>query len=243
MNEYNEHTNNGEVLRPQGFKAWLENFWYHYKWHSIIALFLIFTISICTFQMCRKEEYDLYVLYGGSKYISRKVEDGNFCEYDTITASFRQITKDYDENGALNVSFLDKYLLSDDELKEADDVNLSYIYQNNEAFRDLMFSSPYYICFLSDKLYLEYAETEGVFCPIAPYTGGFELDYLDDGAVYLHSDNLTFNTLPGICDLPENTVICLKSKTVISSFFSNKENEAHFLRSEESLKAIFAYGN
>ena len=105
-----------------------------------------------------------------------------------------------------------------------------------------MLSSPYYICFLSDELYLEYAKTDGVFCPIAQYTGGIELNYLDDGAVYLHSENLPFNTLPGICDLPENTVICLKAKTAFSSFFNNKENAEHFLRSEEALKAIFNYG-
>ena len=193
--------------------------------------------------MCQKEDYDLYVLYGGGKYISRQVTDGNFCEYDTIASGFRQITKDFDENGKISVSFLDKYMLSDDEIKEAgDDVNHTLLYQNNEQFRDLMLSSPYYICFLTDKLYLEYAKTEGVFCPISNYTGGLELNYLDEGAVYLHSDNLPFSKLPGICDLPENTVICLKSRTAISSFFSKKENDAHFTRSEESLKAIFSYG-
>ena len=226
------------------FKLWLENFWYHYKWHSIIALFLVFTVTVCSVQMCRKEEHDLYVLYGGGKYISRQVVDGNFCEYDVITSAFRQVSRDYDENGTVSVSFLDKYMLSESEIKEAgDDVNYTLLRQNNEAFRDLMLASPYYICFLSDELYLEYAKTEGVFCPIEKYTGGLELDYLDSSAVYLHSENLPFNELPGICDLPQNTVICLKAKTAISSYFGNSENEEHFIRSEEALKAIFAYGN
>ena len=238
-----ENLNEIQENEKSKLRLWFENFWYHYKWHSIVALFLVFTITICSVQMCKKEDYDLYVLYGGSKYISRKVEDGNFCEYDTIASCFRQISKDYDENGKVSVSFLDKYLLSSDEMKEAgDDVNYSYLYQNNEQFRDLMFSSPYYICFLSDTLYLEYSKTEGVFCPLTQYTGGIELDYLDSYAVYLHSENLPFGDLPGICDLPENTVICLKAKTAVSSYFSNKENEEHFSRSEESLKAIFAYG-
>ena len=69
--------------------------------------------------------------------------------------------KDYDENGKISVSVLDKYMLSDDEIKEGgDDVNHTLLYQNNEQFRDLMLSSPYYICFLTDKLYLEDAKTE-----------------------------------------------------------------------------------
>ena len=226
-----------------GFRAWLDNFWYHYKWHSIIALFLVFVVTVCTVQMCRKEEPDLYILYGGGKHISRQVVDGNFCELDVITTSCKQITRDYDENGKLKPLFYNVYMLSENEIKEAgDDVNHTLLYQNNQEFRDLMFSSPYYICFLSEELYLEYSKTEGVFIPLASYTGGRELNYLDECAVYLHSENLPFSKLPGICDLPENTVICLKSKTAFSTNFGGKNTAKHFERSEESLRALFNYG-
>lgn len=226
-----------------GFRARLENFWYHYKWHSIIALFLVFFVTVCSVQMCRKEEPDLYVLYGGGKHISRQVVDGNFCELDVITTSIKNISKDYDENGKLNPLFYNVYLLSDSEIKEAgEDVNHALLYQNNQEFRDLMYASPYYICFLSEELYLEYSKTEGVFVPLAPYTNGLELEFLDGGAVYLHSENLPFNKLPGICDLPENTVICLKSKTAFTTNFGGKSSAQHFERSEESLRALFNYG-
>jgi len=236
-------TETQETEKKSKFRLWIENFWYHYKWHSIVALFLVFTVTICSVQMCKKEDFDIYILYGGGKYISRQTEDGNFCEYDTMNSSFKQITKDYDGDGKINVSFLDKYMLSDEEIREAgEDVNHQFLYQNNEAFRDLMFASPYYICLLTDKLYLEYAKNEGIFCPLAQYANGTELNYLDEGAVYLNSENLAFGKLPGICDLPENTVICLKAKTAVSSYFGNKENAAHFERSVESIKAIFAYG-
>ncbi len=232
-----------ESKEKSGFFAWLENFWYHYRWHSIIAVFLVLVATICTLQMCKKEEPDLYVLYGGGKYISRQTTDGNFCELDVITSSVKQITKDYDENGNTNPLFYNVYLLSNDEIKAAsDDVNHSILYQNNQEFRELMFSSPYYICFLSEELYLEYSKTEGVFVPLASYTGGIELNYLDEGAIYLHSKNLPFAKLPGICDLPENTVICLKSKTAFSASFGTKSAEEHFARSEESLREIFNYG-
>ena len=237
INETKENESRG------GFRAWIENFWYHYKWHSIVALFLVFVVTVCTVQMCRKEEPDLYVLYGGGKYISKQVTDGNFCEFDVITSSIKQITEDYDENGNLNPLFYNIYLLSNDEIKDkGDDVNHSVLYQNNQEFRELMFSSPYYICLLSDELYLEYSKTEGVFIPLASYTGGAALEYLDEGAVYLHSENLPFNKLPGICDLPENTVICLKSKTAFSTSFGSKTAERHFERSEKSLRALFSYG-
>ncbi len=239
----NENTNETTANENGGFRPWFENFWYHYKWHSIVALFVVFVIVVCTLQMCKKEDHDVYVLYGGGKYISRQVEDGNFCEFDVITSSFKEVTKDYDGDGKISPVFYNVFLLSDEEIKAAgDDADLSILYKNNQEFRDLMLSSSYYICFLSEDLYLEYAKNEGVFCPIAPYTNGLELNYLDEGAVYLNSPNLIFNTLPGICDLPENTVICLKSKTAFSGSGFGKESKQQFERSEESLRAIFNYG-
>lgn len=240
MNE-NIETTNEEYLKPRTFRAWCENFWYHYKWQSLIALFLVFTISVCTLQMCKKEDYDVYVLYGGSKLISHKVEDGNFCEYDVLTSSLKQITRDYDDNGKISVSFLDKYMLSNDEIKELDgEVNHTFLNQNNEAFRDLMLSSPYYVMFLSDTLYLEYSKNLSAFSPVTAYVGDCPVEYLDEGAVYLNS--LPFATLPGFNALPENTVVCFKAKTAISGYFSNSENDEHFKRSEDVLRKIFEYG-
>ena len=220
----------------------LDNFWYHYKWHSIVALFLVFVITVCSLQMCKKEDYDVYFMYAGGKYISRQTENGNFCEYDVINSSLKQVSRDYDENGEVSVSFYDLYMLSSEEIKELEDVNHAYLNNNNNSFRDAMSYSEYYVCFLSESLYREYAKTEGVFMPLKSYTGEGDYRYLDDCAVYLHSEELKFSTLPGICDLPEDTVICMRAKTALSSYFNQKEEAEQFRRGEECLKAIFAYG-
>lgn len=238
----NENLNETPKTEKSAARLWCENFWYHYKWHSIIAIFVVFTITVCSMQMCQRESYDFYVLYGGGKSISRIINDDGSCEYDDIASVFRSISNDYDENGEVSVAFQDVHLLSEDELKEAgDDVNYAALQQNNTRFRDLMLSSPYYLCFLSEELYLEYSQTEGAFCSIKEYAGEANLHFLDDGAVYLSSENLPFNNLPGICDLPEDTVICLRAKTVLSNL-SKDENDAHFSRSEDVLRKIFAYG-
>lgn len=238
---------NNEEPRGKGkLAAKLDNFWYHYKWHSIVALLLVFAITVFSLQMCKQEDYDIYIMYAGPKQISRVMENGNFCEYDTTMSSFKQVVSDFDENGGVSISFLDLYMLSQDEIKElekGDGVNYTLLNNNNQTFRDTMLYSGYYICFLSERLYLEYAKTEGVFAPIEPYTNGLDVDFLDTGAIYLHSEALKFNTLPGICDLPCDTVICLRSKSVISAYLSQKENEKQYARSLEVLEAIFKYGN
>ena len=45
----------------------LDNYWYHYKWHTIIGLFLAAVVLICSLQMCAKDDYDFEVLYAGPK--------------------------------------------------------------------------------------------------------------------------------------------------------------------------------
>ena len=45
---------------------WFDNFWYHHKWKTIICLFLVVTILVCTLQMCRREEKgDISVMLAG----------------------------------------------------------------------------------------------------------------------------------------------------------------------------------
>ena len=57
----------GEVTTPATPKEKLQNFWYHYKWHSLVAVFLVIAILICSL-MC-------FIL---SKQISRKTSQRIF---------------------------------------------------------------------------------------------------------------------------------------------------------------------
>ena len=51
-------------LRTQSkFLAWLENFWYHYKWHTIIGAFFLTVILVCTVQCATKESTDMTVSF------------------------------------------------------------------------------------------------------------------------------------------------------------------------------------
>lgn len=50
------------VNRPKTFKAWCENFWYHYKFHTITALVAIFALVIITAQCATKTQYDYTIM-------------------------------------------------------------------------------------------------------------------------------------------------------------------------------------
>jgi hypothetical protein len=119
----NEKNIGNEVRVSSGILTRLENFWYHYKWHSLIALFLVFTVTICTLQMCDKEKYDVNVLYAGGHAFSRESEGADYSEYQKIMSSMKNFTEDHDGDGKISVSFRDLYLPTEEELaKEEDDV-------------------------------------------------------------------------------------------------------------------------
>ena len=77
----------GEVQTPSTPKEKMQNFWYHYKWHSIVAVVVVIAILICTLQFCKKEEYDTYILYAGSKNISRIEQDNDSAEIANVIKS------------------------------------------------------------------------------------------------------------------------------------------------------------
>ena len=53
------------AVEKSRFLLWLENYWYHYKWHTIVALFFAFTLLFCLVQCVKKEEADLLVVVAG----------------------------------------------------------------------------------------------------------------------------------------------------------------------------------
>ena len=58
MDERNEKIGtDAKIHLPTNEK--LENFWYHYKWHTITAVFVIVVGVILTLQLCTKVDFDL----------------------------------------------------------------------------------------------------------------------------------------------------------------------------------------
>ena len=44
----------------------LENFWYHYKWHTIIGVFALCTLAVCISQCSSRREPDAMIMFAGN---------------------------------------------------------------------------------------------------------------------------------------------------------------------------------
>lgn len=94
-----------EIKRPTSFKAWVENYWYHYKWHTIVISFFLILAIILTCQLATKEKYDITAIYSGPVQLNggqlEKISDA-FCEL---------LSEDSNGDGKINAITYGEYLL------------------------------------------------------------------------------------------------------------------------------------
>ena len=69
---------------------------------------------------------------------------------------------------------------------------------------------------------------------------GASAEFLDDYAVYLSSTE--FGKLPGLADLPENTVIVLRSANALTSHFNRDEAVELYKNAEKVVSNMINYG-
>ena len=224
--------------------AWLDNFWYHYKWHTLIALFLAVVLIVGVAQMCRKNKYDVFIMYAGIHDVERKSTTG-VSEYETLLQGLKKISKDYDGDGEVSVSFLPLFLPSAAEIEELNkqdgvEVNTAVVADNVEIFNTNIVYSNYYLCFLSTTVYENYKNTAGVniFVPLGDYVNGTDAELYAPDAILLSSTD--FGKSAGFSAFPEDTVICLRIHSEVAANLTGSSAE-HYKNAENVLRALLAY--
>ena len=230
--EYNVSTSDYTV------KQKFENFWYHYKWHSIVALFLVIVILVCSLQFCSSTEYDAYVLYAGEYPFTRTSQDGDIPTYVGMANALKRVCKDTSGDGEVNVSFLDLLCMTDEQFAEYRDTygaepDRKLLYDDMQRLGNVMNTGDYFILLISPEVYEKYV-TEGDvvrFEPLAQYTAeGVEYEYYSDYAIKLSS--LDFYELAYVSSLPEDTLVCFRR---IGVFGNNSGVKKNYEASQDAL--------
>lgn len=237
----------GEVQLHSPVLKWLDNFWYHYKWHTVVAIFLVIAVTVTSLQMCKKTSYDAYILYAGNHEISRTSTDGDV-PYNTMVSSLKRACEDFDNDGSVNISLLNLFVLNADEIEDAlagttgKEINQALVTEDTETLKNTLLFGEYYLCFLSERLFLEYdaAYDGALFASLVDYVPeDSNCQLISERGVYLAS--LPFYTLPEVSNLPDDTVICLRKISDVSNVFGKDENEKNFHRAKAILQNILEY--
>lgn len=249
----NQDNKYGEAKIKSPFLEKVENFFYHYKWHTLIALFLVFTVTICSVQMCQKVSYDAHILYAGGSNITTSVAEGEEeSKYATLHSAIKKFVADRDGDGERNLSVLNLFIPSPDELAKME--NSEYftqmVVENNSTLKEYLYYGEYYICILSDRLLSEYTKDKDT-NPFAKIAG-----YLPEGAkiadeesaegyrlaseygVYLKSTPLADNA--GFSLLGEDTVICIRKYSRFGTSSSKEKSMEYYEFCESTLRLMLA---
>jgi hypothetical protein len=235
----------------------LSNFWYYYKWHTAVVLFIVFIVMICGLQMCSRVNTDVYIMYAGSARISRGSENGDIPAYNRLIDIIASRAEDYDKDGEVAVSMPTLTFLSPEEIEEAEselgsEVNYPLLEEDRESFEYYVYfgtSGDYYLCLISPYVFDTYSEkfseaTGGgsLFASVEPYLDadyeGYEL--YGASAVKLSSTALYQNSATLRSILPADTLVALRVNSALSGALNVERNNENYRRSEALMRALLA---
>lgn len=243
MNE--EKQKAGDIALRSPFLKKLDNYFYHYKWHTIIALFLVLVLIVCSFQTCSKEPYDVEIMYAGPKNLNDKqtVLD--------IQNAFATFATDKNGDGKTAVRMVsywvnEKYYGGDTEDEAISGADVAYFantsYTNEKAYVDEIAAGNLSICLVSPYLFYM-VHKEGGFMRIDEIFPDLDPSYYhvgEGGSVNHYAVRLSqtpLYSLAGLSSLPEDTILCLR-KPAYHLLNASRLEEQHANSKEVFLNAL-----
>ena len=193
---------------------WLENFWYHHKWATIITAFFLIIAVICCIQFFGRKSYDACFEYIGNSGSITKTQ------YEDIISSLGKFVIDENGDKEVSVLFSREAFISDESDPIAGTIN-----SNVTSFMQSALYQDYFIFFLDPVLYESYKGSEdssGMFVPLEGRVGDIpdEMKY-DECALKLSA--MKIYELPGMSAMPKDTLVVLKT---VPYFPSGKKAES-----------------
>lgn len=222
---------------------WLDNYWYHNKWPTLIALFLIISIGIMTFQFIGKENYDLSIIYAGPF-------DPTPVQTASIEGEFGKMVKeDFNGDKKKNCQLNNFFLLTEEQLKEKQaeaDKNGVYYYadpiqmnNNRQQFTNQVFAGEAIVCLL-DPTWYDLLLEQKAFVPLDEILGEVPDYALDEYSVRL-KDTAFAKYFTAFNAFPDDTVLCVRTLSTTTAFKNRKEAEEKYEYNKEFFVSLFEF--
>ena len=225
------------------FLKWLDNYWYHYKWPTIIGVFTAVFVVIMAVQFFTREEFDVTVVYAGPvQPTANQIRD--------VESEFAKIMPG-DRNGdnKKNCQLTDFYLLTEEQIEEknaeaASDTDAYYVNRNavqsaKEQFVNQVSAGESSICLL-DPAWYDLLQKQGIIVPLGEVLGAVPDYALDDYGVRLA--DTPFGKFYGALQIfPEDTVLCLLRLSEASAFGNKSAAEERFEFDKSVFRAMIEF--
>ena len=202
----------------ENFKKWLENYWYHYKWFTIITLFFGIALIVCLQQCSAKDEYDMYTLYAGPCYIG-----GN------ESAELRDAVNDYMETDRQNVCINSFVYVSESKRQEYKENDAYYNdginMQQTSDFFDFLYTASFNMLILDGELYSLIKKDE-ILTPISEISD-IGAERSEDGYCVRLYDTSLPQKYSLFAKMPEDTVLCYRKSVLLQQVASKNDSSAY----------------
>lgn len=222
----------GEVVIENKFLKWLDNYWYHYKWPTLVVAFFLFVGIVCFAQCSTREQGDVTVSFAGGYTLTAE-------EHAKIVDVFEAIApKKADGGGQMSVLFSTYSVYTEDELKKTytdEDGKLDVYSYNNakQVSKDHLNTFGTYVMTGESAVWLvsEYVyETQNLQKIAVPLSELYEAvpESAYDGYAIRLADTALYQYYDVLKILPEDTLIVMPHSMVWGES-SDEEAYAKFL--------------
>ena len=222
---------------------WLDNYWYHYKWHTIIVLFFAITLTICISQCSTKAQADIVVMYAGPRQL-------NANEHREIELAFNAVMpSDYNGDGQKYAELNPLVLMTDKQLAEAKErieaeggtfyYDANTLNNNRSSFSNQMFAGECSICLLDPNWYGDVNKSGG-FRKLADVLGYKPDKAIDDYSIRL-KDTAFAQYFSAFDTLPDDTVLCFRILTSASTLLPGRTNEEKYAHQLDMFKSVMNF--
>ena len=212
------------------FSAKWENFWYHYKWHTIVSLFLVFVLLFLGLQTCQKQEYGYFMMYAGPKSLST-AETVKMADY------LEKVAEESGLEPGKQASFSYLYINLD---KDSGTGGLTS--QNLQVFDDDIMTGKSTLLLISPALYARLIESDGGIIALDEYLPKTDhsIRFADDTHRGILLSSLGLYQQEGFSSLPADTVLCLRSPVSLGNLFRPEKAQKEFQNYETLFRALLA---
>ena len=203
-------------VKGSRFLSWLDNFWYHHKWTTLVAAFLVIVFAVCIIQSCTAKSSDLTVTYAGRVLFTASDKEA----VEGVISD--RLPDGYSEDASAEM--IAYYILSKEQIEtmekethadgEAVYVDRAFISSEKEKFMAQLQTTTSSILLVEPWLYRELVgnnESTEIIKSLDEIFGETPVGALDSYGIRL-GDTEMYKTNPELKCLPEDTVLCLVEK-------------------------------
>lgn len=237
-----QNQNEEQLSKPSSA---LENFWYHYKWHTLIIGFFVVFFIIAIAQMTGKPSYDAHILYTGPAYLDGETISDILSvmeEASHAAAPVNDNPADYTKDQKLNLDFNKIVYVSEALAKQYQEDGVYFNALTNQSsrgqFDNFIMVGEYVILLIDQSLYQETVDT-GAFCSLEDVFGYMPENAYDTCGFFI--GDLPIGNANGFRQLPRDTIICCRAKSYVNNFNKKVQNEDQYAAQLALFRQLVAY--